>query len=129
MQEEHEIYKELKNMEIILKHQCTIRFQGVLVLTNKRVLFSKDGLGKSFFNTGGSLIMTAIGGAASEEILLPLDDIQAVGAENKLGGFQILTKDNKAIAGTFVTSNVFKMGTLNKVRDEFVTYVKNAIAK
>lgn len=119
----------LDDEEIILKHQCTIRFQGVLVLTNKRVLFSKDGLAKSYFNTGGNLIFTAVGEVASKEISLPLEDIQAVGADGKMGGFQILTKDNKTIRGTFVTSNVFKMGTLSKIRDEFVTYVQNAIKK
>lgn len=119
----------LKNEKVVLKHQCTIRFQGILLLTNKRVLFSKDGLGKSFLNTGGSLILTAVSGVASKEIILPLENIQAVGKVGNMGGFQILTKDNQTISGAFVTSNVFQIGGLKKVCDEFVTYVSQAISE
>jgi len=117
----------LNDEKIILQHQCTIKIQGELMLTNKRVIFRKDGFGKSFLNTGGAALLAAGGFVLGKDFSLPLENIQTVGKKGNVA-FQILTTENQTIEGTFVTSNIFKMGTLKNVCTEFVTYLNTVIS-
>ena len=126
----------LDGEQLILQYNVAIiagaAANGMLSLTNKRILIKKDGFGKaSLKNPGLGLLAGVVSSAVTVIPEIKLSNVASVQA-NKIrgqkGGVEIITKDGYTHKYIFQSMKMGSKEPIN-VRDSFVSLIQSAIAK
>ncbi len=103
--------------------------QGTLTLTNKRILFTKDGAGKAFFKRGGLLGM-AMSSGANIPSSISLDNMMSVHATSCIQGkaaFIIIDRTGSENKIALQSMNPAKTKELCEARDRIVSLISGAL--
>lgn len=103
--------------------------QGTLTLTNKRILFTKDGAGKAFFKRGGLLGM-AMSAGADIPPAISLDDITSIESTSCIQGkaaMLVTVRSGYQYKIALQSMALGKTSELCDKRDRIIELVRSAI--
>lgn len=124
----------LDDEQLILQYNVAIisgvAANGILSLTNKRILIKKDGFGKASLKTAGLLTgaITAAVKVVPEIKLSNISSIQATKIRGQKSGAEVTTKDGYTHRYIFQSMKIGSKESLN-IRDSFVSLIQSAISK
>lgn len=103
---------------------------GILSLTNKRILIKKDGFGKSSLKGAGLLagVVSSTVTVIPEIKLSNIVSVQANKIRGQKGGVEVITKDGYTHKYIFQSMKLGSKEPIN-VRDSFVSLIQSAISK
>ena len=124
----------LEGEKLILQYNVAIisKFaaNGILSLTNKRILIKKDSFGKASLKSAGlltSALMSSVK-VVPEIKLSNIATIQAATIRGQKSGAEIMTKDGYTHRIIFQSMKIFSKEPIN-IRDSFVALIQTAISK
>ena len=103
---------------------------GILSLTNKRILIKKDSFGKASLKSAGLLtgaLMSSVK-VVPEIKLSNIATIQAATIRGQKSGTEIMTKDGHTHRIIFQSMKIGSKEPIN-IRDSFVALIQSAISK
>lgn len=124
----------LEGEKLILQYNVAIisklAANGILSLTNKRILIKKDSLGKASLKSAGLLtgaLMSSVK-VVPEIKLSNIATIQATAIRGQKSGAEIMTKDGYTHRIIFQSMKIGSKEPIN-IRDSFVALIQSAISK
>ena len=124
----------LEGEQLILQYNVAIisklAANGILSLTNKRILIKKDSFGKASLKSAGLLtgaLMSSVK-VVPEIKLSDIVSIQAATVRGQKSGAEIMTKDGYTHRIVFQSMRLGSKEPVN-IRDSFVALIQNAISK
>ena len=124
----------LEGERLILQYNVAIisklAANGLLSLTNKRILIKKDSFGKASLKSAGLLtgaLMSSVK-VVPEIKLSDVVSVQAATIRGQKSGAEILTKDGYTHRIVFQSMRIGSKESVN-IRDSFVALIQNAISK
>lgn len=124
----------LEGEQLILQYNVAIisklAANGILSLTNKRILIKKDSLGKASLKSAGLLtgaLMSSVK-VVPEIKLSNIATIQATAIRGQKSGAEIMTKDGYTHRIIFQSMKIGSKEPIN-IRDSFVALIQSAISK
>ena len=124
----------MEGEQLILQYNVAIisgvAANGILSLTNKRILVKKDGFGKASLKGAGLLggVVSSAVTVVPEIKLSNIASIQACKMRGQKGGVEVSTKDGYTHKYIFQSMKLGSQEPVN-VRDSFVSLIQSAISR